>query len=30
MWGQVYESLVDDQWPHIPDFSKIVMNDNFQ
>jgi hypothetical protein len=20
MWGEVYEPLVDDQWPHIPHF----------
>jgi hypothetical protein len=24
MWGQVYEPLVDDQWPHNPYFSKIA------
>jgi hypothetical protein len=22
MWGEVYESLVDDQWPHNPHFVK--------
>jgi hypothetical protein len=26
MWGEVYEPLVDDQWPHNPHFlSKIAM-----
>jgi hypothetical protein len=31
MWGEVYEPLVDDQWPHDPHFlSKIAMNDHFQ
>jgi hypothetical protein len=22
MWGEVYEPLVDDQWPHNPQFSR--------
>jgi hypothetical protein len=22
MWGEVYESLVDDQWPHNPHFCR--------
>jgi hypothetical protein len=31
MWAEVYEPLVDDQWPHNPYFlSKIAMNDHFQ
>jgi len=30
MWGEVYEPLVDDQWPHNPHFVKIAMNDHFQ
>ena len=31
MWGEVYEPMVDDQWPHNPHFlSKIAMNDHFQ
>jgi hypothetical protein len=30
MWGEVYEPLVDDQWPHNPHFVKIAMNVNFQ
>jgi hypothetical protein len=30
MWGEVYEPLVDDKWPHNPHFSqKIAMNDHF-
>jgi hypothetical protein len=24
MWGEVYEPLVDDQWPHDPYFLKIA------
>jgi hypothetical protein len=24
MWGQVYEPLVDDQWPHNPHFVQIA------
>jgi hypothetical protein len=28
MWGEVYEPLVDDQWPHNPHFfMKIAMSD---
>jgi hypothetical protein len=31
MWGEVYEPLVDDKWPHNPHFfMKIAMNDHFQ
>jgi hypothetical protein len=30
MWGEVYEPLVDDQWPHIPYFFENSMNDHFQ
>jgi hypothetical protein len=30
MWGEVYESLVDDQWPHNLHFVEIAMNDYFQ
>ena len=27
MWGEVYEPLVDDKWPHTPIFMKIAMSD---
>jgi hypothetical protein len=30
MWGEVYEPLVDDQWPHNPIFVENGMNDKFQ
>jgi hypothetical protein len=31
MWGEVYEPLVEDQWPHNPPFLfEVAMNDNFQ
>jgi hypothetical protein len=31
MWGELYEPLVDDQWPQNPHFlSKIAMNEHFQ
>jgi hypothetical protein len=31
MWGEVYERLVDDQWPHNPPiFVENSMNDHFQ
>jgi hypothetical protein len=30
MCGEVYEPLVDDQWPHNPIFRKIAMNDHFR
>jgi hypothetical protein len=30
MWGEVYDPLVDDQWPHNPQFVKNSMNDHFQ
>jgi hypothetical protein len=31
MWGEVYQPLVDDQWPHNPQFfAELAMNDNFQ
>jgi hypothetical protein len=29
MWCQVYEPLVDDQWPHNPIFVENNMNDVF-
>jgi hypothetical protein len=29
MWGEVYEPLVDDQWPHNPISVKNNMNDIF-
>jgi hypothetical protein len=30
MLGEVYEPLVDDQWPHNPHFFENSMNDHFQ
>jgi hypothetical protein len=24
MWGEVYESLVDDEWPHNPHFCQKI------
>jgi hypothetical protein len=30
MWGEVYEPLVDDQWPQNPIFVENSMNDHFQ
>jgi hypothetical protein len=30
MWGELYEPLVDDQWPHNSILSKKAMNDYFQ
>jgi hypothetical protein len=30
MWGQVYDALVDDQWPHNPISVENNMNDHFQ
>jgi hypothetical protein len=30
MWGEVYEPLVDDQWPHNNIFVENSMNDHFQ
>jgi hypothetical protein len=30
MWGDVYEPLVNDQWPHNPYFVENSMNDHFQ
>jgi hypothetical protein len=29
MWGEVYEPLVDDQWPHNPISVENNINDNF-
>jgi hypothetical protein len=30
MWGEVYQLLVDDQWPHNTQFlAEIAMNDHF-
>ena len=29
MWGEVYEPLVDDQWPHNPIFVENSINDDF-
>jgi hypothetical protein len=29
-WGEVYEPLVDDEWPHNPIFVEIVVNEHFQ
>jgi hypothetical protein len=29
MWGEVYETLVDDQWPHNPIFVENSINDIF-
>jgi hypothetical protein len=29
MWGEAYEHLVDDQWPHNPHFVENSMNDHF-
>jgi hypothetical protein len=30
MWGEVYEPLVDDQWPHNPILLKIAIYDHLQ
>jgi hypothetical protein len=30
MWGQVYDPLVDDHWPHNPHFFENSMNAHFQ
>jgi hypothetical protein len=30
MWGEVYEPLVDDQWPQTPFLPKINMNYHFE
>jgi hypothetical protein len=30
MWGEVYEPLVDDQWPHNPISIENNMNDHFE
>jgi hypothetical protein len=30
MWGQVYEQLVDDQWPHKPFFVENCINEHFR
>jgi hypothetical protein len=30
MWGEVYDPMVDDQWPHNPHFVENSMNDHFQ
>jgi hypothetical protein len=30
MWGEVYEPLVDDQWPHNPIFDENSMNNHLQ
>jgi hypothetical protein len=30
MWGEVYEPLVDAQWPHNPISVENSMNDHFQ
>jgi hypothetical protein len=30
MWGQVYEQLVNDQWPHNPIFVENCMNEHFR
>jgi hypothetical protein len=30
MWGEVYEPLVYDQWPHNQYFVENRMNDHFQ
>jgi hypothetical protein len=30
MWGEVYEPLVDDQWPRNPILVENSMNDHFQ
>jgi hypothetical protein len=30
MWGEVYEHLVGDQWPHNPPFFENSMDDHFQ
>jgi hypothetical protein len=30
MWGEVYERLIDDQWPHNPIFVENKMNGHFQ
>jgi hypothetical protein len=30
MWGEVYEPMVDDQWPHNPIAVENNMNDHFQ
>jgi hypothetical protein len=30
MWFEVYEPLVDDQWPHNPISIENNMNDHFQ
>jgi hypothetical protein len=30
MWGEVYDLLFDDQWPHNPIYVKNNMNDHFQ
>jgi hypothetical protein len=29
MWGDVYEAVVDDQWPHNPIFVENSINDDF-
>jgi hypothetical protein len=29
MWGEVYETLVDDKWPQPPFLSEIAMNNHF-
>jgi hypothetical protein len=29
IWGEVYEPLVDDQWPHNPHFVENTMNGHF-
>jgi hypothetical protein len=29
MWGELYEPLVNDKWPHNPHFVKNSMNDQF-
>jgi hypothetical protein len=30
MWGEVYEPLVNDQWPHNPYFVENSINSHFQ
>jgi hypothetical protein len=30
MWGEVYEPLVDDQWPHNPIYVENSINDHIQ
>jgi hypothetical protein len=30
MWGELYELLVDNKWPHNPIFVENSMNDHFK